>query len=230
MMALILILGVGLGWVVHRANVQRDAVAAIRRAGGRATYEWEVTRVTGPSGDLLQPNPNGRPRGPRWLIRSLGLDYFGSVVGGELGPRDGDTVMAHVGRLDRLEVLAIGRAPLTEAGASHLRALRGLKDLHLGRAARPGLKSIEGLRRLQRLDLREIPITDADLIPLRGLTDLQFLAVRSPNLTDAGMAHLRNLTRVKTMLLAQGRGDFRWPGPDRRHVRASQPRALRDEG
>ena len=37
LMALVLALGVGLGWFVHRAQVQRDAVAAILRAGGRVS-------------------------------------------------------------------------------------------------------------------------------------------------------------------------------------------------
>ena len=32
LMALVLIVGGGLGWVIHRAHVQRDAVAAIQSA------------------------------------------------------------------------------------------------------------------------------------------------------------------------------------------------------
>ena len=38
-MALVLLLGGGLGWVVHCARVQRDAVSAIRRAGGNVFYD-----------------------------------------------------------------------------------------------------------------------------------------------------------------------------------------------
>ena len=34
MMTLVLILGSGLGWIVRRAQIQREAVAAIQRAGG----------------------------------------------------------------------------------------------------------------------------------------------------------------------------------------------------
>ena len=36
-----LFLGGRLGWIVHRAKIQRDAVAAIQRAGGSAFYEWD---------------------------------------------------------------------------------------------------------------------------------------------------------------------------------------------
>jgi hypothetical protein len=32
-----------LGWVIHRAAVQRDAVAAIERARGTVMYDWEWT-------------------------------------------------------------------------------------------------------------------------------------------------------------------------------------------
>src|SRR5690349_5325890 len=41
LMFLVLVLGGGLGWVVHRAHVQRDAVAAVMKAHGHIGYEWE---------------------------------------------------------------------------------------------------------------------------------------------------------------------------------------------
>src|ERR1700744_4722881 len=66
-----LVIGGWLGWVVRSARVQRQAVAAIKQAGGRAYYDWE--RSNG------GPIPNGRPRWPRWLVHRLGADYFGDV-------------------------------------------------------------------------------------------------------------------------------------------------------
>ena len=39
--AVVLAFGVALGWVVHRARVQRDAVAAIERSIGRVFYDWQ---------------------------------------------------------------------------------------------------------------------------------------------------------------------------------------------
>jgi hypothetical protein len=44
MIVLVVVVGCGLGWVVHRARVQRDAVSALLRMGGRGTvvlYDWE---------------------------------------------------------------------------------------------------------------------------------------------------------------------------------------------
>jgi hypothetical protein len=36
-----LVLGLEFGWVVRRAHVQRDAVAAIERTGGRVSCDWD---------------------------------------------------------------------------------------------------------------------------------------------------------------------------------------------
>jgi hypothetical protein len=41
LLVLVLGLGVALGWMVNRADVQRNAVAAIKRAHGSVGYKWE---------------------------------------------------------------------------------------------------------------------------------------------------------------------------------------------
>ena len=55
LMVLVLITGGGLGWVIHRARVQREAVAAILRAGGSVMYEHQ-----------LRPRIRGKPWWPSW--------------------------------------------------------------------------------------------------------------------------------------------------------------------
>ena len=66
----VLAMGAGLGWIVRRSHVQRDAVAAITKAGGLVEYEWE-------SGD-----PNIKPKlwWPKWLMEWAGVDHFGNVL------------------------------------------------------------------------------------------------------------------------------------------------------
>ena len=77
LMALVLLAASGLGWVVNRAHVQRDAVAAIVRGGGTVLYDWDVTYVPGqPYGDDYRLTINGKPKWPKWLIDHLGPDYF----------------------------------------------------------------------------------------------------------------------------------------------------------
>src|SRR3954447_14729317 len=99
----VLLVGGGLGRVVHRARIQRDAVAAIVRGGGKVLYDWEVIHDRDPRGDVYRPNPGGKPDWPKWLIDQLGPDYFGDVDVVFLGPRGRDAVMASVARLSRLE-------------------------------------------------------------------------------------------------------------------------------
>src|SRR5262245_38733013 len=71
-MILILILGGGLGRVAHRARVQREAVAAIQKAGGRVWYEpWDYKNG--------RPSTSGKPPLPSWLVDLGGIDCFGTV-------------------------------------------------------------------------------------------------------------------------------------------------------
>src|SRR5438045_3013968 len=72
LIVLVLVLGGGLGWIVHRARVQGEAVAAIRRAGGSYYYDWQYTN--------RKSGPFARPRWPDWLVARIGDDYFGHVT------------------------------------------------------------------------------------------------------------------------------------------------------
>ena len=51
-MALVLILGGGLGWFTYRARVQREAVAVIQSAGGDVAFSWQRS-----DGALVSPPP-----------------------------------------------------------------------------------------------------------------------------------------------------------------------------
>src|SRR3954468_24090483 len=121
LMALVLLVGVALGWVVHRAQVQRNAVAAIERAGGGVYYEWQFK-------DGI-PDVDGVPRVPKWLVDLIGLDYFGSAVYVifQQGCRDQD--LAQIGRLRQLERLDLGLSKVTDAGLVHLENLSRLQLL-----------------------------------------------------------------------------------------------------
>src|SRR4051794_11330094 len=99
LMALVLGLGGWLGWVVHCARVQRDAMAAVRRGGGVALYDWQSGWFEG----LVSPGAG--PNAPRWLVDCLGPDYFSRVTEVYLGPREPDAVMPWVGCLPHVEVM-----------------------------------------------------------------------------------------------------------------------------
>jgi len=203
LMALVLVMGGGLGWVVYRPSVQRRAVAAIRAAGGRVDYEWDWNRP--------HANQQGdKSRWPRWLFNTLGPDYFGDVVGvyftGPIVKAD-DALMAQIGRLHHLESLYLtGGSGVTDAGLVHLRNLPRLERLGLSSTGvkGPGLIHIQGLTRLKNLDLINLPVADADLAHLAGLTSLEDLMITGPGVTDAGMTHLAGLTNLKTLQIVFG--------------------------
>jgi hypothetical protein len=92
---LVLVVGAGLGWIVRKAHVQRDSVAAIQRAGGTALYDWQFK-------DGL-PVQNGKPSAPTWLAERIGADYFQNVTYVSLSGSRSVGELVHVGQLDRLE-------------------------------------------------------------------------------------------------------------------------------
>jgi internalin A len=75
LMMLALVPGCGPGWIVRRAHFQRDAVAALKRAGGHVWYDW----YSDDHGFFIKDLP---PGWPKWLVDRIGVDYFGDVVHG----------------------------------------------------------------------------------------------------------------------------------------------------
>src|SRR4029077_6148244 len=104
-MLLILLCGLWMGWRVNRANDQRRAVAAIRRAGGGGGYDQK-----------------GRPWAPAWLRKRLGDEFFQDVTSVQFLDRSHvtDHDLAPLESLDRLEELAISGAPITDSGLKHI--------------------------------------------------------------------------------------------------------------
>jgi hypothetical protein len=119
-----LVIGAGLGWVVREAHIQRDAVAAIRKVGGKVFSGWEWRNYTYTSG--------GKPWAPRWFVDLIGVDYFGHVTAvGLISSSTADATLAHVGRLTGLRSLSLYKSNVTDAGLVHLKRMTNLSDLGL---------------------------------------------------------------------------------------------------
>jgi hypothetical protein len=69
-----LLIAGSLGWTVRSARIQREAVAAIRLAGGTVTYDWHKRHARNASPFFA------KPLWPEWLVKHLGVDYFGHAV------------------------------------------------------------------------------------------------------------------------------------------------------
>ena len=182
LMVVVLVLGVVLGWVVRRAQIQRDVVAAIEQGGGIVYYNWETPGFhTQPDGRILGGTPRkkkGALGGPKWLVDRLGPDYLGHVTQVRVGPKDPDAVMARVARLEGLEALNFLLAvPVSDAGFKHVREMKDLVVMSTPiRGAQLTGASLESLKDSTRL--RAIlftnypPVSDANLVYLKRLTAL----------------------------------------------------------
>src|SRR4051812_46117493 len=134
LMILVLILSAGLGWVIRPARIQRNAVTAIQRLGGNVTYDL--------ARDELSVGGQRRPRRsdereplwlwPRWLVATLGPDFFADVYEVQLQEKGGDETLAHIVPLKRLEYLYLEKSQVTDAGLAHLRGLTEIQFLQLG--------------------------------------------------------------------------------------------------
>jgi hypothetical protein len=190
---LVLFVGSGLGWMVHNARVQRDVVAAIRKARGSTYYEWQYKQ------GVSSAYWTGEPWGPKWLVKQLGVDYFGRVVAVQHGgwvSHSGmfsDEDMVQVGRLGGLVELWLIESSVTDAGLAHLKGLTGLERifLHGSQVTDAGLVHLTRLTRLKELCLDESEVTDAGLARLTRLPSLRTLDVTRTRVTNAGLKHFQ---------------------------------------
>jgi internalin A len=197
-LVLVLVLGCGLGWLVRRAQIQRNAVAAIRRAGGYVKYDWEWKD--------LEPIPVGKPLWPQWLVSCIGVDYFGSVSYVHLNhnPKASDVELTYLRGLTGLEQLYLCDTDVNDLGLVYVSGLTRLRFLNLRRTklGDVGLGHLKRLTNLRSLLLGHTKVTDDGLCHLEQLTSLQTLDLNSTDITDAGLEHLKGLVNLRQLYLA----------------------------
>ena len=178
-MVIVLIAGILLSWPIRRANLQRRAVAALRRADSRAglLYDFQY----GADGRF---KPNASPWAPAWLRRLIGDEFFMDV----------DTVNL--------------QGPVTDAALATLEEFPGLRILHVRDSSKigDGLVHLRGMSNLERLQLCGPGITDVGLVNLRGLAKLRSLDLEATGVTDAGLAYLAVLNELQSVRLVGKQG------------------------
>ncbi len=207
LIVLVLVVGAGLGLIVHRVKVQREAVAAIEAVGGNVTYSWdwdyskEETYVRG---------YDSFHRGwIEWVGPKLGWDYVGHPVEVWFDPRINssqvDIILSHASKLRRLRSIRNMRLA-TDEGFSHIAGLRDLRRLDLtgyeiASATGASLAHLRNLRKLRFIEQLFVPATDDELAVLRSLPNLEQLELSSELMTDKGLSHLAGLTELRELLL-----------------------------
>jgi internalin A len=211
----VIVVGAGLGWIVRQAHIQRDAVAAIRKAGGTATYDWEwrdaytAAAIKKTKGNLLydferyfgEKVEGGRPWAPKWLVDVIGADYFGHVAYVGLYPKVNLETAIQIGRLTRLQELWLNQSSVGDVEIEQFKELRCLVALLLRdtQMTDAGLAHLKGLRKLSYLNAGRTRVTDAGLAHLTSLTELKSLGLDHTQVTDAGLAHLRGLAKLSNL-------------------------------
>jgi internalin A len=214
LLVLVLLMGVGLGWIVNGARIQREAVTAIRRDGGVVSYDWDWKYG---KWDGWSWQTDGKPGVPKWLLDCLGLDYFDHVVSVSLGQPGSPSALRHIGRLSHVEKLDLHGPFVTDAGLAHLKGLTNLSSLNIGdryfdcagtinllgtaRVTDAGMPYLKGLTKLVFLDLDGTKVSDAGLVHLEGMTNLETLRLEDTRVTDAGLVHLEGMTQLKGLEL-----------------------------
>lgn len=190
-MAVVLVIGIVLGWKVRHASRQRNAVAVIRQAGGYVFYEPPDPRGASGSSESSRPLV--------WVRNAIGGDYFYDVSGvfffhygqyrsaepADLG------VFAAVGSLDRLE----------EFLNDHLTADDQALTL-LARAAN-----------IKRLSLVLHPKAGTGLAHLQGLRHLEWLSLTFPKgmMRSSTLTHVARVSSITTLTLLERGGNAQYP-------------------
>lgn len=211
-----LILGFGgVFWLKSKARPQRDAVAAIKEAGGKVYYVWEDPDAADVSPVSFRPNLLGwtwlggesdveGPAAPPWLVSMLGVDCFGDVTSVVALRPASDQLLGHIGHLEKLESLRMQVATASEPGMKSLERLVCLKRLTLARSRviTAGFAHLAALKNLEYLNLERTNIDDhAALAGLKSLTALTELNLGGTTITDSGMESLRELIKLEDLTL-----------------------------
>ena len=215
---LIFVASVAMARLVHTARCQHEAAEVITNSGGWTEYSWQDTPETRKLEAL--------PWVPRCLVRSLGADYFGTIISaGNISeePGDGNAWLVAAGRLRGLERLSIGGYALRGSILSHIAGLNRLRELEfegseitdrgLANLAKspvyahlvcsgqisptPGHQHLTRLISLEWLDLSDSAhITDEALTYVGALTNLRALVLTNCDVSDDGLLDLEGLTRL----------------------------------
>jgi hypothetical protein len=149
LMALVLILGRGLGWILYRARVQREAVAVIKRVGGQFAYNWRWSNAM-----PIFPRPKGG--WPESVRRTFDPDVLNTVTYVRLnGSECDDEALRAACRFLWLQALTVINTSVTDAGAEELWRLKILRtlDLRLNRISGRPPRRIGEMSELLKLSL-----------------------------------------------------------------------------
>ncbi len=190
-----LVVAIPCGWLgrkMERKRREREAVTAIEKAGGWVIYDDQVGATIAGSG--IGPIPHERP-GPAWLRAILGDDFFASEVNaiGITNTPNVSPVTALLPTFPDIKRLCLSETRAGDADLAHVDGLGRLEELDLGwtKVGDEGLVNVEHLKELRVLSLGKTNVTDVGLAHLKKLKQLRHLYIGKTKVTDAGLSDLR---------------------------------------
>jgi hypothetical protein len=191
MIVVVLLVGGWLGWIVRSARIQREAVAAIKNAGGAVAYGWAEEEFSHPV--------DGPWWAPGCIVALAGVDFFGHVtaVGLKQFSTEGESPLLNIRQFAQLEDLDVSNSSFSDADLPVIEEVTSLRRFYLdgSRVTDAGLVHLRGLTNLAILNLDKTRVSDAGLIHLAGLSNLTTLRLNGTKVTDAGVKKLEQTLR-----------------------------------
>lgn len=149
------VIAISLGWWSYLAKQQRDAVAALTKAGVMTGYDY-----------MLPWNNN--VEWPSWVMNEKCRDYFANI----LFVRWGEATDADLERLrdvPMIKILQLNGSEITDDGLKQLKPLSSLTNLELSytHISDAGLEHLSGMYSLRKLTLYGTKVTDAGVARLK---------------------------------------------------------------
>ena len=153
---LLTVLCVWLGWMAHRANEQRKAVAAIIELGGTVYYDYQLDHSRNPINDA-------EPPGWKWMVQLVGVDYLHNAVAVEISVLSPlEAPLRQLPALKKLELFSTQVSDVTP-----LVGLKNLEGLLLHDTRVSDLTPLAGLKNLRWLWLSHTQVSKEQVDKLR---------------------------------------------------------------
>ncbi|MHC5539248.1 leucine-rich repeat domain-containing protein [Singulisphaera rosea] len=188
-------LAIWMGWFIHKVNVQRESITAIYRAGGSVHYDSDFDIGNGPKRRVLAP---------RWLVKSLGIDFFSSIDRLSFHKTGADELAGYLAKLPKLKTVDFSKSDLSDSGLARLRGL----DLHFlilceTKVTDAGIRHIRNMNNLNTLYLDRTSVGDDAMAGLATLPMLEVLMVSETQVGDLGVRSIAKLPALKVVNLVR---------------------------
>jgi len=211
------LVGVGLGaWIIPSLS-QRQSVRGIENMGGEVVYNNDLV-------DPVTGDPISQLRPPKWLVETLGIDFFYSVTDVRVSgfrwrknppPFELDGFVSHLERLPKCRSLNLSMVGLLDDDIAKLAPLAGqleslsIREVWPGNARGPGLVHIKDWPHLKSLAFRCRYFESLDLTSLSTCPKLEELSLGNGRLEEKDFAEIAKCQQIATL----GLGNCSFKGP-----------------